>query len=433
MNVHDSEKMRALMENVGYGETADVKTADLVILNTCSIREKAAQKVYSQLGRLRALKRKRPKLVIGVGGCLAQQWGEKFVEEMPFVDFVVGTHNIHRLPGIVESVEKTGLPVVETAFHQTVESLNLVAMPCNGRISAYVTIMQGCDNFCSYCVVPHLRGKEESRAFEDVLEEVKILSGRGIKEVMLLGQNVNSYGNTTQGRYDFADLLHAIGRIPGIERIRFTTSHPKDIPDKLVACFSEVDSLCEHIHLPVQSGSDRILQMMNRCYTIDEYCTIVDKLRKVRPDISITSDIIVGYPGETDKDFHATITMMGKIRFDSVFSFKYSDMEGTAAYGIKGKVPESVKGERLKTLQALQDSHTLERNTSMTGRTEEVIVEGISKNSGDDVYGRTRTNKIVNFRGDQGLIGKTVSVKITEAYLHSLRGILLSHREVTEC
>lgn len=425
MNVHDSEKIRALMTSAGYGETTDMKAAELIILNTCSIREKAAQKAFSQLGRLKALKKKKRGLIVGVAGCLAQQYSDRLVEKMPFVDFVVGTHNIHRIPEIVESVRQTGVPVVETAFHESVESLREVVMPCNGAISAYVTIMQGCDNFCSYCVVPYVRGREESRPFDDVLNEVKLLASRGIKEVTLLGQNVNAYGKTFQGKYGFSDLLYAIGSIRGIERIRFTTSHPKDIPNRLIACFSEIHSLCEHIHLPVQSGSDRILRMMNRGYTSDEYCTIVDKLRKTCPGISITSDVIVGFPGETDRDFKATIALMEKIRFDSVFSFKYSDREQTAASGLGEKISERVKGERLTFLQSLQDTHTLEKNASMVGRVEEIIVEGLSKNSRDDVCGRTRTNKIVNFRGDKSLIGKSVSVKITEAYLHSLRGALL--------
>ena len=284
MNVHDSEKIAALMEKSGYASVDDVGKADLIIINTCSIREKAAQKVYSQLGRLKKFKKMKPKLIIGVGGCLAQQWGSKFIERVPHLDLVFGTHNIHSLPDLIAKIEKTGQPVVRTEFHEEVKSLGILAPTKNGKVTAYVTIMQGCNNFCSYCVVPHLRGKEESRSLPEIVKEVEVLAGRGIKEVTLLGQNVNSYGRAIGNGHDFADLLHEIGSIAGIERIRFTTSHPKDLSDKLVCCFSEVDKLCEHIHLPVQTGSDRVLKMMNRCYTNAEYCERVDKLRSVCPE-----------------------------------------------------------------------------------------------------------------------------------------------------
>ncbi|HET6460246.1 MAG TPA: tRNA (N6-isopentenyl adenosine(37)-C2)-methylthiotransferase MiaB [Syntrophales bacterium] len=426
MNVHDSEKIAAVMVNSGYAVVDDVGKADLIIVNTCSIREKAAQKACSQLGRLKKFKNRKPGLIIGVGGCLAQQWGPKFIEKVPYLDLVFGTHNIHNLPDLISAVEKTGLPVVRTDFHEAVKSLDMMAPPENGRVTSYVTIMQGCNNFCSYCVVPNLRGKEDSRLLSDIVKEVAVLAGRGVKEVTLLGQNVNSYGKTIGNGSDFADLLYAIGLIGGIERIRFTTSHPKDLSDRLVRCFSEVDKLCEHIHLPVQTGSDRVLGMMNRCYTRADYFDRVHKLRAVCPDISITSDIIVGFPGETDGDFQATIDMMDKIRFDNLFSFKYSEREGTAATKIGGKVSEYVKRERLKIVQGLQEKHTLERNEAMIGNTEEILVEEISKNSGQDVSGRTRTNKIVNFRGSHELIGKMVSVLITGAYQHSLRGRLLN-------
>ncbi len=432
MNVHDSEKIVALMENSGYESIDDVKKADLIIINTCSIREKAAQKVYSQLGRLRKLKREKPGLIIGVGGCLAQQWGAKFIDKVPYLNLVFGTHNICHLPELINTIEKTGVPVVKTGFYESVKSLDILPQSKNGKVSSYVTIMQGCNNFCSYCVVPYVRGNEESRKFRDILDEVKTLAVNGIREITLLGQNVNSYCGSNGNRHDFADLVQKIGMINGIERIRFTTSHPKDLSNKLVNCFSEVDKLCEHIHLPVQSGSDRILRMMNRCYTSADYFNRVDKLRTVCPDISITSDIIVGFPGETDRDFQATIDMMGKIRFDNIFSFKYSEREGTVAAGLKDKISECVKHDRLQMVQYLQERHTIKRNRAMIGNSEEILVEGISKNSPEDVTGRTRTNKIVNFKGNFELIGKTVSVMITDAYLHSLRG---EHTigEVTKC
>ncbi|HVO68338.1 MAG TPA: tRNA (N6-isopentenyl adenosine(37)-C2)-methylthiotransferase MiaB, partial [Syntrophales bacterium] len=424
MNVHDSEKIVALMENSGYESVDDVKKADLIIINTCSIREKAAQKVYSQLGRFGKLKRKKPGIIIGVGGCLAQQWGAKFIEKVPYLNLVFGTHNICHLPEFIKTIEKTGMPIVKTEFYESVKSLEILPQSKNGKISSYVTVMQGCNNFCSYCVVPYVRGREESRKFQHIIDEVKTLAADGIREVTLLGQNVNSYCGTNGDRHDFAGLVQEIGAISGIERIRFTTSHPKDLSDKLVNCFSEVDKLCEHIHLPVQSGSDRILKMMSRGYTFADYFERVDRLRNVCPDISITSDIIVGFPGETDKDFQATIDMMGKIRFDSLFSFKYSEREGTAAAELNDKVGECVKRDRLRMVQDLQDRHTIERNRAMIGNKEEILVEGVSKNSREDMTGRTRSNKIVNFEGNYELIGKTVTVMIVDAYLHSLRGEL---------
>jgi len=432
MNVHDSEKIMALMETSGYESVDDIGKADLIIINTCSIREKAAQKVYSELGRLKKLKTIKPELIIGVGGCLAQQWGAKFIEKVPCLDLVFGTHNIHLLPELIAKIQKERIPVVHTEFHESVNSLGISVRAKNGKVSAYVTIMQGCNNFCSYCVVPNLRGREESRPLKEIVDEVKVLADHGVKEVTLLGQNVNSYSGTTGNGHAFADLLQKMGEIEGIERIRFTTSHPKDLSDALVSCFSEVDKLCEHIHLPVQAGSDRILKMMNRRYTMTDYFDRVDKLRTVCPHISITSDIIVGFPGETERDFQATIDMMEKIRFDNIFSFKYSEREGTAAAKLGDKVSLCVKRDRLQLVQSLQERHTLSKNRNLIGNMEEILVESISKNSREDVAGRTRTNKIVNFRGYNNLIGKTVSIVITDAYLHSLRGVL-TEEEVTQC
>lgn len=432
MNVHDSEKIVALMDKSGYKCCDDVRKADLIIVNTCSIREKAAQKIYSQLGRFKQLKRKNPHLILGVGGCLAQQWGSQFIERIPFLDLVFGTHNIHLLPELVAKVEKTRTPVVQTEFQESVKSLNIPVLSNHGKTSAYITIMQGCNNFCSYCVVPYLRGREESRPFREIVNEAKTLAYSGIKEITLLGQNVNSYGAGNGNEHDFADLLQEIGKISGIERIRFTTSHPKDLSDRLIHCFSETGKLCEHIHLPVQAGSDRILKMMNRCYTINDYFEKIDKLRSVCPEISITSDIIVGFPGETDRDFQATIDMMKKIRFDNIFSFNYSEREGTGAAKLGDTVSKFVKRERLQLVQSLQEEHTLEKHRALVGNVEEVLVAGVSKNSREDITGRTRTNKIVNFKGNHGIIGKTVRVRITNVYLHSLRGELVDE-EVTKC
>ncbi len=422
MNVQDAEKMAALLETSGYGTTEDPEQADLILVNTCSIREKAAQKIYSQLGRFRALKQRNPNLLIGVGGCLAQQCGDRFFRRAPDVNLVFGTHQIHRLPEMVGDLEQSGGRIVETGFCDRVRSLDIPAQPAAGAVGTFVTIMQGCNNFCAYCVVPHLRGREESRPLPEIVREVEGLAGQGIREVTLLGQNVNSYGRTLPEGGDFAELIRAIGKIPGIGRIRFTTSHPKDLSARLVECFGKVASLCEHIHLPVQSGSDRVLRRMNRGYTVSEYREKVDFLRHSCPGISITSDVIVGFPGEAEEDFQQTLELMREIRFDNLFSFQYSEREGTAAVGMNGSVCNVLRRERLRTLQTLQESHTLEKNRACVGRLETVLVEGSSRNRCEDMMGRTRGNRIVNFPGTEGLIGKIISVRIVEAFLHSLRG-----------
>ncbi len=424
MNVHDSEQITAFLGEQGYQGTGDADKADLIVVNTCSIREKAAQKVYSQIGRFREFKRRNPRLIICLAGCLAQQEGEHLLKRLPLLDVVIGTHNIHRLPELVETVERTGIRIAETTFRESVQSIGVRTEPKNGVVSAYVTIMQGCNNFCSYCVVPYLRGREESRPQKNIIREIKLLADRGICEVTLLGQNVNSYGNHFSDGSNFATLLRSIDKIEGIDRIRFTTSHPKDLSEQVVGCFRDVEKLCEHIHLPVQSGSDRILERMNRGYTIDRYREKTERLRDACRGISITSDVIVGFPGESDEDFQATLALMDSVRFDNLFSFKYSERKGTAAVNLDGKVDEPVKRERLRMLQSLQEKHTLAANKSLEGSVQAVLVEGLSKNGAADVSGRTRTNKIVNFRGGAELFGKIVPVAITRAYLHSLRGEL---------
>jgi tRNA-2-methylthio-N6-dimethylallyladenosine synthase len=422
MNVHDSEQMAALLAEVGYKMTDNLKLADLILLNTCSIREKAAHKVYSELGRIGKLKEQNPELIIGVGGCLAQHLGTKFHKKVRHLDFVFGTHNIHRLPQLVAAISKKREKITEVDFHKLLNSIGVFAQPESGAVSAFVTIMQGCNNFCAYCVVPYLRGPEMSRPPDDIIEEIRKLADCGIREVTLLGQNVNSYGKNLGSGLNFTALIKKIGKISGIERIRFTTSHPRDLSFELINCFAEEEKLCEHIHLPVQSGSNRILALMNRGYTVEEYMKKVDHLRKLSPQISITSDIIVGFPGETRNDYQETIDMMEKIRFDSTFSFKYSERKGTAAQKLEGKIEECEKLTRLKQLQALQDQYTLEANLALEGSRQELLVEGKSKNSENDLMGRTSSWKIVNFKSESELTGKRVKVKISKAYLHSLRG-----------
>jgi tRNA-2-methylthio-N6-dimethylallyladenosine synthase len=425
MNVHDSEQMAALLAAGGYKLTDNIGLADLILLNTCSIREKAAHKVYSQLGRIGKLKEQNKELVIGVGGCLAQHLGTRFHKKVGHLDFVFGTHNIHRLPQLVADARKKRGKITEVDFHKSLNSIGIYAPPQNGTVIAFVTIMQGCNNFCAYCVVPYLRGPEMSRPPDDIIEEIKKLADYGVREVTLLGQNVNSYGKTLGNGLNFAALIKKIGEISGIQRIRFTTSHPRDLSDELINCFAEEEKLCEHIHLPVQSGSNRILSLMNRGYTVEEYMKKVDHLRNLIPRISITSDIIVGFPGETQNDYQETIDMMEKIRFDSTFSFKYSERKGTAAQKLEGKVEECEKLRRLEQLQMLQDQHTLEKNTALENSKQELLVEGKSKNSENDLMGRTSSWRIVNFKGESELIGKLVDVKISKAYLHSLRGKLI--------
>jgi len=429
MNVHDSEQMASVLRKADYEYTDNMMLADLIILNTCSIREKAAQKAYSQLGRIARLKKLNPDLIIGVGGCLAQHLGTKFYKKAACLDFVFGTHNIHLLPEIVNSVRKERKKITETDFHACISSMNVFAPPSEGSLGAFVTIMQGCNNFCAYCVVPYLRGREVSRPPGDITSEIQKLADLGIKEVTLLGQNVNSYGKTLNHGTNFTSLIKEIGKISGIERIRFTTSHPRDLSEELMNRFADEKKLCPHIHLPVQSGSNRVLKLMNRGYTIEAYMKKIEYLRNIAPGISITSDLIVGFPGETIEDYQETIDMMEKIRFDSTFSFKYSEREGTAAQKLKDKVEEKEKLRRLEALQKLQDRHTLERNTALEGSVQEILIEGKSKNTESDLTGRTGSWKIVNFKGESDLVGDTVLVKITKAHLHSLRGTLEKNKE----
>ncbi len=433
MNVHDSEQIGELLKNAGYKKTDDVEKSDLVIINTCSVRDKAEQKVYSMLGRLKGLKKQNPDLVMCIVGCLAQQLGVNFLKRVPYLDLVVGTHNIHRIPDLVRGIEDNGVRTTETTFHESVRSMEILTLPEDNKITAFVTIMQGCDNFCSYCIVPYVRGREKSRESSDIIKEIKALAAHGVKEVSLLGQNVNSYGNNLSNGQNFPFLLKKIGKIEGIERIRFTTSHPKDLSGELINCFPSIGTVCEHIHLPVQSGSDVILKRMKRNYTAGDYIEKVARLREACPGISITSDIIVGFPGESDEDFQKTIDLMEKVRFDNTFSFVYSDRSGTVAERYDNKVARDIQIKRLTFLQLLQKRHTLEKSRAMQGVITEILIEGFSKNDQRDLMGRTRTNKIVNVRGNKELIGRVEAVKITETYMHSLRGELLSEKEALQC
>lgn len=428
MNVNDSEKIVGMLKGLGYGKTSDPAAADLVILNTCSIRAKAEKKVYSYLGRYKDRKKENAGFILGVGGCVAQQEGERLLARVPYLDLVFGTHNIHLLPEMVRAAERGERPGAQVAFVDADTRLSLFpAADDPSGPTSFVTVMQGCDNFCSYCIVPYVRGREISRRSADIIAEVKALAERGVKEVTLLGQNVNSYGLKTEGEPDFAGLIRLVAEIEEIERIRFTTSHPKDISPRLVECFRDVEKLCSHIHLPVQSGCDEILSRMNRGYTRSEYLEKVRALRAARPGIMITGDIIVGFPGETEAQFEETLSLVEEVRFSDLFSFIYSARPETAAASLPDDVTHAEKQERLDRLQRRQRDLTLEAHEALVGTTQKVLVEGKSRLDGQ-VFGRTEGNRIVNFPGDEKLFGRIIMVDIVKAYPNSLLGALPAAR-----
>jgi tRNA-2-methylthio-N6-dimethylallyladenosine synthase len=439
MNVYDSDQIIKVLAPLKYKVTSSLKAADLIIVNTCAIREKAEQKVFSFLGRLRGLKKKNRDLIIGVGGCVAQQEGAKILNRMPHVDLVFGTNAIGRLPRIIEQIELKRYRIVDIKMSETIQEFNFHANGHrNGKVMSFVTIMQGCDNYCTYCVVPYVRGRETSRTPERILDEIRGLVKGGVREVTLLGQNVNSYGKK-EGLCSFPELLARVNDIEGLFRIRFTTSHPKDLSGELMLAFRDLDRLCKHIHLPVQSGSNRVLGMMNRKYTRELYLEKVEKLRNICPDISITSDIIVGFPGETDQDFKETLELIKAVEFDGLFAFKYSDRPNATAAGLPAKISEDEKKERLQKVLDLQGHYTTTKNKSLVGSMENILVEGYSKKeTGMDMNirqrgvqwtGRTSTNKIVNFIqgedcvfGDEIAAGDVVDIRIIKAFPHSLWG-----------
>jgi len=422
MNEHDSERILRLLEGSHYSETKEAKEADLILINTCSVREKPEHKVYSALGRFKRFKDEKG-TIIGVAGCVAQQEGGRLLDRVPYLDMVIGTHAIPMLPQLLQRIEVSGEKVCETSFSQNGKYLEAVLpeRPLN-KVKSYVTIMQGCDRFCSFCIVPYVRGRELSRPSGEIIKEVKHLAEMDVKEVCLLGQNVNAYGKGMEGELDFPQLLDRINDIEGLQRIRFTTSHPGDLSEELIQAFSKLKKLCEHFHLPFQSGSNKILRAMHRGYTKESYLEKIGRLKKICPPIAITADVMVGFPGEEEKDFEETLDLLQKVQFDDLFSFKYSPRKGTRASQFMDKVEEKVKQERLSILQEIQKGITLQKNQELESCVEEVLVEGLSKQSDRDVTGRTRSNKVVNFEGDISLVGKLVPVQITKAYAHSLRG-----------
>jgi tRNA-2-methylthio-N6-dimethylallyladenosine synthase len=432
MNEYDSEKMADVLRVAeGYEPTADAEEADLILFNTCSVREKAQEKVFSDLGRVKHLKKKG--VLIGVGGCVASQEGAAIVQRAPYVDLVFGPQTLHRLPQMIERRRETSRPQVDISFPEIEKFDHLPPARVEGA-SAFVSIMEGCSKYCSYCVVPYTRGEEVSRPFDDVLTEIAGLAEQGVKEVTLLGQNVNAYrGRMGQGSEvaDLALLIEYIAEIPGIERIRFTTSHPNECTRSLIDVYARVPKLVSHLHLPVQHGSDRILAAMKRGYTSLEYKSTVRKLRSARPGLSLSSDFIVGFPGETDVDFASTMRLIEDIGYDSSFSFIFSPRPGTPAAALPDDTPRDVKLQRLQLLQSALESSARRISESRVGTVQRILVEGASKKDPAELMGRTECNRIVNFKGQPRLIGRMIDVTITQALPHSLRGeVALPERDL---
>ena len=424
MNEYDSAKMADVLHAAHRMEaTEDPAQADLIIFNTCSVREKAQEKVFHDLGRVKHLKRTRPDVLIGVGGCVASQEGAAIVTRAPYVDLVFGPQTLHRLPQMIDARRASGKPQVDISFPEIEKFDRLPPARVEGA-AAFVSIMEGCSKYCTFCVVPYTRGEEVSRPLEDVLTDVAELAAQGVKEVTLLGQNVNAYrGRMAGGEVaDFALLLEYVAEIPGIERIRYTTSHPKEFTQRLIDAYPRIRKLVSHVHLPVQSGSDRVLAAMKRGYTALEYKSIVRRLRERRPDVSISSDFIVGFPGESAADFSATMKLIDDVGFDSSFSFIYSPRPGTPAAELPDPTPHAVKLERLQRLQYRIEQQAQAISRAMVGTRQRVLVDGASRKDPDELSGRTANNRVANFRGSRDLIGQFVEVTITAALPHSLRG-----------
>ncbi len=420
MNVGDSERMVSLLSQSDFVETDAPEKADLILLNTCSVRDKAEQKVYSSAGRYRELKDAKPELIIGISGCVAQQGGSKLLKRMPYVDMVVGTHNVHRIPEIVGELRHGGARRSETELHDNLspDEYTLNTDSYKGKVKSFVNIMRGCNNFCTYCIVPYVRGREVSRSLSDIEQEVRALAGNGTKEITLIGQNVNSYA----GEVNFPGLIRRVCAIAGIERVRFVTSHPKDISRELIGLYGEEEKLVRSLHLPLQSGSDKVLERMGRVYTSSAYMARIDLLKKLYPEIALTTDIIVAFPGEEEADFKATMSVIRDIEFDGIFSFKYSVRPGTKAQEYKDRVEPDIARERLSTLQELQKKIGRGKSRALVGTRQKVLVEGESKADAEELTGRTPCNRVVNFAPGGLTAGDIGDIAITGAYSNSLRG-----------
>lgn len=426
MNEHDSEKISWILESMGYTPTEETEEADFIVYNTCVIRKSAEEKVYGQLGHLKDLKRRRPNLIIAICGCMMQREDvrEVILTKHKHVDIIFGTHNIHKLPQLINTNKQTGKTAIDIVEENKEIEDNIDA---NRTFSykAYVNIMYGCNNFCTYCIVPYTRGREQSREPENIIKEIQDLVSTGCKEVTLLGQNVNSYGNTLNKDYSFTNLLEDINNIEGLDRIRFMTSHPKDISDDVINSYVKLDKLCNHLHLPFQSGSNKVLHSMNRKYTREDYLKIISKIKQTDPNIAITTDIIVGFPGETEEDFQETLDLVKECEFDSAYTYLYSVREGTKAAEMEDQVPDDVKHIRFNKLLDILYPIGLKKNQEILGQTLEVLVEDISKNNEEVLSGRSRNSKLVHFKGDKDLIGKIVKVKIENCTTFTLEGTMI--------
>ncbi len=424
MNEYDSAKMADVLNAAeAYEKTDDPAQADVILFNTCSVRENAQERVFHALGRLRELKQARPDLIIGVGGCVASQEGAVIVDRAPYVDVVFGPQTLHRLPQLIAARQRSGRPQIDISFPE-IEKFDAMPPAKVEGGSAFVSIMEGCSKYCTFCVVPYTRGEEVSRPFDDVLTEIAGLAEQGVREITLLGQNVNAYrGTMSDGETaDFALLLEYLAEMPGIERLRYTTSHPRDFSQRLIDAYRRLPQLVDHVHLPVQSGSDRILAAMKRGYTVLEYKSIIRRLRAARPQVSIASDFIVGFPGETEQDFERTMKLVEEIGFDDSYSFMYSPRPGTPAAGYADQVPLETRQARLSRLQAAIEASAKVISQSMVGGVERILVEGSSRKHTGELAGRTSNNRVVNFPGPSRLIGKLMDVHITAALAHTLRG-----------
>ncbi|NLJ99494.1 MAG: tRNA (N6-isopentenyl adenosine(37)-C2)-methylthiotransferase MiaB [Tissierellia bacterium] len=426
MNEHDSEKISWLLENMGYEWIDDKEESDLIIYNTCLVRENAELRVYGQLGALKNIKNKNPNLIIGVCGCMMQREEVRniILTKYKHVDIIFGTNNIHKLPQLIDRYEQTNKTVVDI-IEDDREIVENIDASRKYSFKAFVNIMYGCNNFCTYCIVPYARGREKSREPENILKEIRKLAANGYKEVTLLGQNVNSYGKTLGYDYSFAKLLKEVNKIDGIERIRFMTSHPKDLSDELIWSIANLDKVCEQLHLPVQSGSNKVLKAMNRKYTKEEYMKLIQKIKDAVPNIAISTDIIVGFPGETEEDFNQTLELVKAVRYDSAFTFLYSIREGTVAANMENQIDDKIKHDRFQKLLDTLYPIFYEENLKYKDKIVEVLVEEISKNNDKVLTGRTRTGKLIHFEGNKDLIGELVNVKITEIKSFTLEGYMI--------
>ena len=424
MNEYDSGKISDLLaESNTISEACSPDEADIILFNTCSVREKAEEKVFSDLGRIKHLKRKNPNLIVGVGGCVASQEGANIVKRAPYVDIVFGPQTLHRIPSMIQKVQKDRKSQIDISFPE-IEKFDHLPTKSRSSATAFVSIMEGCSKYCSFCVVPYTRGTEFSRSVFDIIPEVRYLVKNGVKEITFLGQNVNAYYDRKE-KLDFASLLELTSSINGLERIRYTSSHPREVTSSLIKAYKRIPKLVDQLHLPVQSGSDKILSAMKRGYTALEYKSIIKKLRLSRPSLSLTSDFIVGFPGETDDDFEKTLNLVDELKFDGSYSFAYSDRPGTPAAHLPNKIDKITKFARLKILQEKLDKYALHHSYEMLGKNENILIEGFSKRNTKELMGRTQNNRVVNLIGTTNLIGKIVPVLITDVKKHSLRGELV--------